>query len=277
MVLRSMSTNEVLGNTAAHFFKSGNVLRAEGYDDLAKLKDLFPTDLKIEYDVWYDRNDKDAVHGYCYTDLLNQFLYIRPACTVRVYQTMIDAAQSEITDEGRMLLDKVQTSSDKYRLRKDKSQPKFVVFMAGTNIWNKITDLGRLRNAVNQGAFLKPHPITARPMLAYLKKQFPDRVLGENHSGYNLLEEADIVGVYTNSEMGISAIARDKKVYLFNDKRDMYTFSGLYNAVCPGGAPSKERLLRVLSCKSSGLIPLHAPNPQEYVDGFFKRFEGLNV
>lgn len=277
MVLRNMSTDEVLGNTAAHFFKSGNVLRAEGYTDLAKLKDLFPTDLKIEYDVWYDRNDKDAVHGYCYTDLLNQFLYIRPACTVRVYQTMVDAAQSEITDEGRMLLEKMQGSGDKYRLRKVRGQPKFVIFMAGTNIWNEITDTDRLKNAVNQGAFLKPHPITARPMLAYLNKQFPGKVLSENHSGYNLLDGADIVGAFTNSEMGLSAIARDKKVYLLNDQRNMFTFSGVYNAVCPGGVASKERLLRVLSCKSSGLIPLHAANPQEYVDGFFKRFEGMNV
>ena len=277
MPLRKMSSNEVLGDTAAHFFKSGNVLRAEGYLELSSLKDLFPTDLKIEYDVWYDRNDKNAVHGYCYTDLLNQFLYIRPACSVRCFQTMVDAAKSDVTAEGEMLLDKMMVSNDKYRLRASKQLPSFVVFMAGTNIWKDISNVNQLRNAVNQGAYLKPHPISARPMLAYLNKEFPGRVLSEKMSGYDLLNNADIVGVYTNSEMGLSALARNKKVYVLNDQRDMYTFSAVYNAVSPGGTPSRERLLRILSCKSSGLIPLHAPNPQEYVDGFFKRFERFNV
>ena len=100
MPFQKMSTNEVLGDTAAHFFKSGNTLRAGNFDELIKISELLPTDRKIEYDIWYDKNDEKTVHGYVYTDMANQFLYIRPACTVRTYQTMVEAAQSDITDDS---------------------------------------------------------------------------------------------------------------------------------------------------------------------------------
>ena len=106
MPFQKMSTNEVLGDTAAHFFKSGNTLRADNFDELIKISELLPTDRKVEYDIWYDKNDEKTVHGYVYTDMANQFLYT--ACLpVRTYQTMVEAAQSEITDEGEMLYEKI--------------------------------------------------------------------------------------------------------------------------------------------------------------------------
>ena len=172
MPLKKMSRNEVIGDTPTHFFKSGGILRAKESKKLVPLTSLFPKDRKVEYDVWYSMNDKDRVHGYCYTDALNEMLYIRPACHVRAYQTMIDAAQSEITDEGEHIFSRVAAGNDKYKLKQALKYPDFVVFMAGTNIWNKVSNKRRLHNAVDQGAKLKCHPLTAAPMLAYLKTQF---------------------------------------------------------------------------------------------------------
>lgn len=190
---------------------------------------------------------------------------------------MINAAKSEITEEGEYLFEKMAESGDKYRLRTAFEAPSFVVFMAGTNLWNKITNKQRLKNAVDQGAKLKMHPISAPSMRAYMKKEFgEENIIDHKISGHALLETASIVGTFTNSEMGLAALAKNKSVYLMNDQRKQYTFSAIYNAISPGEKVSVERLKRILSCKSSGLIPLHAQNPQEYIDGFFERYEDVD-
>lgn len=277
MPFQKMSRNEVLGDTPTHFFKSGGILRADDQEPLIALRDMLPTDRKIEYDIWYNAGDENRVHGYCYTDMLNQFLYCRPCCTVRAYQTMTEAAKTEITEEGEYLFQKMSESSDKYRLRVSNESHPFVIFMAGTNIWNKISDKKRLHNAVSQGAKLKCHPLTAPGMRAFLKTEFgAENIINGRCSGYELLEQASIVGAFTNSEMGLAALAKGKKVYLFNDLRDQYTYSALYNAVSPGEKMKEDRMKRVLSSKESGLIPLHAENPQEYIDGFFNRYGDID-
>lgn len=278
MAFQKMSNNEVLGDTAAHFFKSGNTLRASNFDELIKISELLPTDRKIEYDLWYDKNDEQTVHGYVYTDTANQFLYIRPACTVRTYQTMVNAAQGEITDEGEMLYEKMQTCMDKYRLRPAQSTHDFVVFLSGSNIFEKISDISRLQNAVSQGAKCKLHPLSAAPMIAYLKNKLGDECLIDKKvSGHQLMAGASIVGAFTNSEMGLVAAALGKTVYLFNDVRNMYTYSAVYNAAFPNDIYSPDRMKRILSCKSSGLVSKFASDPQENIDLFFKRFEDIDV
>ena len=55
---------------------------------------------------------------------------------------MIDAAQSEITDEGEHIFSRVAAGNDKYKLKQALEYPDFVVFMAGTNIWNKVSKCG---------------------------------------------------------------------------------------------------------------------------------------
>ena len=278
MPLQKMSTKEVLGDTPTHFFKSGGALRANNYSGLVALTALLPQDRKVEYDLWYDMNDEAKVHGYVYTDMASQFLYIRPACTVRTYQTMVEAANGEITEEGELLLDKMRLCADKYRLRKSKTNYDFVVFLPGSNIFNKIAKIEKLQNAVSQGAKCKLHPLSAAPMVAHLKHKLGcQSLLTKNLSGHEFMTEASIVGSFTNSEMGLVAAALGKTVYLFNDVTEMYTYSPIYNAVFPGGIYSEDRMKRVLSCKSSGLISVHADNPQENIDLFFRRFEDLDV
>lgn len=277
MPFQKMSRNEVLGDTATHFFKSGGALRSVEIEKLIPLTHMLPADRKVEYDVWYDMNDKNRVHGYCYTDMFNHLLYIRPACHVRCHQVMVEAAKSDITEEGEQIFAHIAACGDKYKLRQANELPEFVIFMAGTNIWNKITNKKQLHNAVNQGAKLKMHPLTAPAMRAFLRKEYgKDNVIEQKMSGHELLDHASIVGTFTNSEMGLAAVTKGKKVYLFNDQRDQYTYSAIYNAISPGGAPSAERLKRLLSCKSSGLVPVSAQNPQEYIDNFFKRYEDID-
>ena len=149
-----------------------------------------------------------------------------------------------------------------------------VIFLPGTNILYDACDFGKLHRAVKQGAKLKCHPITANWAVTKLKQEFgEENVLDKKLSGHQLLEEASIVGACDNSEMGLIAIAKNKKVYLFGNANNNYTYSSLYKAVFKDGEDRQDNLKRLFSSKTSGIIPVNAENPQEYVDLFFEKFK----
>lgn len=276
MSLKILADKDELGNSVAHFFKSGNVLRSESNTKLEAVKTLLPTrwinGTKIEYDVWYDAGN-NAVHGYVYTDLLTQFLYLRVANQRYAMRAMQDAARTEVTDEGNALFESIANgSSDKYRLRSSSLKADFVVFLPGTNILNKVVNWGKIDNAVRQGAKLKCHPLTAAPAYEHLVHKYGDAVINKKLSGHELLEQAAIVGCCDNSEMGLAALAKGKTVYRFGQDKQWCTYSAVYSAISDKGVLSAERLKAVLSSKESGLIPCSIEHPQERVNGFFNRY-----
>lgn len=282
MPLDRQATNDHLGNAAAHFFKSGNILRGKGSDELAVLRDLLPANgpngTRIEYDIWYDMSDEKRIHGYMYTDAMAKFMYIRAAGIYWTNKIMREASQHEITPEGeRIFQDLAENSVDKYRLRRTKDTHKFVIFLPGTNIINDILDWDKVENAVNQGAKLKCHPITAPGLVANLKHRFgAENILDKKLSGHQLLTEASIVGCCQNSEMGLVALAQGKKVYLFGNGNKQVTYSALYNTIFDAkGKAHVDRFKRILSCKYSGMVPIVAHNPQEYVDAYFDYYKDL--
>lgn len=277
--MKKLADNDELGNSVAHFFKSGNVLRGSENDGLVELKNFLPKTwenrTKVEYDVWYNFND-NKVHGYVYTDLLTQFLYIRVASERLAYEAMKKAAASEITEEGELIFDAIREStSDKYRLRPSRESHDFVVFLPGTNILNKVIDWDRLDNAVRQGAKLKCHPLTAATAFEHLCHKYGDAVIEKKVSGHQLLERAAIVGCCDNSEMGLAALAKGKTVYRFS-KRDVWcTYSAVYRALEGEERLRPERLKAILSCKSSGLVPANIGKPYERIMSFFAQYEGF--
>ena len=282
MPLDRQATNDHLGNAAAHFFKSGNILRGKGSDELAVLRDLLPANgpngTRIEYDIWYDMSDEKRIHGYMYTDAMAKFMYLRAAGIYWTNKIMREASQHEITPEGeRIFQDLAENSVDKYRLRRSKDTHKFVIFLPGTNIINDILDWDKVENAVNQGAKLKCHPITAPGLVANLKHRFgAENILDKKLSGHQLLTEASIVGCCQNSEMGLVALAQGKKVYLFGNGNKQVTYSALYNTIFDAkGKAHVDRFKSILSCKYSGMVPIVADNPQEYVDAYFDYYKDL--
>lgn len=283
MPLEALSSNETLGDSATHFFKSGNIIRNSKNDDLAELSKLLPAtgpkNTRVEYDIWYDTGDKDRIHGYVYTDAMAKFVYARIPSAKWSHVAMEEAAKSPITEEGlRIFNDLADNSLDKYKLRKSKETHKFVIFLPGTNIIDKVLCYPKVENAVRQGAKLKCHPITAPAVVAQLKARFgKDAVLDKKLSGHQLMEEATLVGCCKNSEMGLVALAKGKKVFLFDEPKEsrVYTYTAVYNTVWEDGTANVEKFKRILSSKESGFIPVIAENPQEYVDGFFNKFKDV--
>lgn len=279
MALERLSNVDELGDTATHFFKSGNIVRNSDNNKVADLKHLLPVKgpnhTNVEYDIWYDMGDKTRIHGYTYTDMMSKFIFIRIAGKFWSDKQIREACQGEITEEGmRIYNDIVDNSIDKYRLRKNRKTHDFVIFLPGTNILYEACDFNKLHRAVEQGAKLKCHPITANWAVTKLKQEFgADNVLDKKLSGHQLLEEAAIVGSCDNSEMGIIALAKGKKVYLFGNPGNNYTYSSIYHTIFQDGNNKKDMLKRLFSSKVSGFIPVMAENPQEYVDEFFNKFK----
>ncbi|MBT8449410.1 MAG: hypothetical protein KJO69_06950 [Gammaproteobacteria bacterium] len=262
----------------AHFFKSGNVLRKKDAHGLIDLKTFLPkkwsNNTKVEYDIWYSFND-NKIHGYVYTDLLTQFIYLRVASEKLATEAMGKAAQSEVTKEGERLFAEIaKNCEDKYRLRPSRNAYDFVIFLAGSNILGKVTDWGKIDNAVSQGAKLKCHPLTSAPAYQHLVHKYGDAVIEKKISGHQLLEEAAIVGCCDNSEMGLAALSKGKTVYRFGKADEWCTYSAIYRALDVKGQLSQKRLKAILSNKCSGLIPANVGKPHDRVMQFFYQYEG---
>jgi len=277
MGLTRLADNDELGNKAAHFFKSGNIMRTDENNEVTKLTDLLPAygnwHTPLEYDIWYDIAE-EVITGYTYTDVFSKCLMLRVASWEKACRTMRLAAREPVTEEGLAIFNELRDNShDKYKLSKRKQKKhKFVIFLPGTNILDKVLDYDKTKRAVAQGAVLKCHPLTAPGMVAYLKSEFGrENVLAKKLSGHRLLDEADIVGCCTNSEMGLIALAKGKTVYTFdlNDKLQT-TYCAIYKAVWgKDDMPSTERFIRLLSAKYSGIIPYFIDNPKERIDYYF--------
>tara|TARA_B110000908_G_C10244335_1_gene447945 strand:- start:1234 stop:2118 length:885 start_codon:yes stop_codon:yes gene_type:complete len=278
MALKKLADDDTLGNKSAHFFKSGNIVRTDENEKLTDLKNLLPKTgnwhTPLEYDIWYNIGEEHIL-GYTYTDCFSKCLMLRPASTEKSNRAMALAAREPVTDDGMAIFNELKNNSqDKYKLSKKKQKEhKFVIFLPGTNIIDKVLDYDKTKRALKQGAVLKCHPLTAPGMVAYLRSEFGrDKVLDKKISGHKLLEEASIVGCCTNSEMGILALTKGKSVYLFDkvDDQLMTTYKAIYNAVWGSNdQPSVERLQRLFSAKYSGLVPYFIDNPQERIDYFF--------
>jgi|TARA_B110000858_G_scaffold198182_1_gene263040 hypothetical protein len=281
MALQKLAENDVLGNSAAHFFKSGNIVRGSEIDGLAELKDLLPTKgpngTNVEYDIWYDMADQERIHGYMYTDAMAKFLYIRAAGAYWTHKIMQQASKEPITEEGeRIFQDLAENSVDKYKLRKARSQHDFVIFLPGTNIIKEALDWDKMENAIKQGAKLKCHPITAPGLVANLKHRYgKENILDKKLSGHELMAGASIVGCCENSEMGIVSLAQGKKTYLFGHGHKHLTYSALYNTIWKGGKADVNKLKSILSAKYSGMIPVIAESPQEYINSYFNHYKEM--
>ena len=276
--MKKLANNDELGNSVAHFFKSGNVLRKADDHGLIGLKTFLPKTwyrgTKVEYDVWYSF-PAEKIHGYVYTDLLTKFIYLRVASEKLATEAMIKSSQEDITEEGeKIFTDIANNSRDKYRLRPCREMHDFVIFLAGTNILDKVTDWAKIDNAVKQGAKLKCHPLTSASAYQHLVHKYGNAVIAKKVSGHQLLDEAAIVGCCDNSEMGIAALAKGKAVYRFGKQDEWCTYSAVYRALDTGGQLCPRRLKSILSSQKSGLVPTNIYKPYERIMRFFAEYKG---
>lgn len=279
MAFYKMSSKEELGDSVTHFFKTGGVLRQEN-EELVALKKLLPVQgpngTRVEYDVWYDMNDPKSVHGYVYTDAMSKFIYLRVGDANRSHLSMEQAAKCLPTEEGRQILeDLAATSSDKYKLKSTDTIYEKVVFLAGANILNKAIDWDKLGALVKDGWMLKCHPLTSRDLRQLLINKYgKSSIIDKKISGYSLLEGASEIACAENSEMGIVGIAKGKLLTSVGCGNRQLTYSAIYNQLHKA-SDKKDTLLRILSSKDSGLVPVIIANPLERISAFFDKYRDI--
>jgi len=280
MPLETLAFNDVLNNDIAHFFKSGNIRRSEVNKQLDKIHHLLPTkgnhETNLEYDIWYDFKNEKKIRGYVYTDIMTKFVYLKPASSLYSLKLLRECVRGEITQEGEKIFDAIANkNADKYNLQTTDIDYPYVVFLAGTNILEEITDDVKLLKAIKEeGAKLKPHPLTSPFTMSFLKAKYgKDSLVNKNLSGHEILNRAKVIGCTTNSEMGLIALAQGKRVNLFDrPKIACKTYTHIYKVLFEQGYPVINDFKRLLSATNSGLIYHATEQPEEKIKNFFHYF-----
>jgi hypothetical protein len=280
MPLETLAFNDVLNNDIAHFFKSGNIRRSEVNKQLDKIHHLLPTkgnhETNLEYDIWYDFKNEKKIRGYVYTDIMTKFVYLKPASSLYSLKLLRECVRGEITQEGEKIFDAIANkNADKYNLQTTDIDYPYVVFLAGTNILEEITDDVKLLKAIKEeGAKLKPHPLTSPFTMSFLKAKYgKDSLVNKNLSGHEILNRAKVIGCTTNSEMGLIALAQGKRVNLFDrPKIACKTYTHIYKVLFEQGYPVINDFKRLLSATNSGLIYHASEQSEEKIKNFFHYF-----
>jgi len=107
-----------------------------------------------------------------------------------------------------------------------------------------------------------------------IKRFGQSAVIDKKISGYALLEGASAVACAENSEMGIVAVAKGKELVGVGCGNKQLTYSAIY-AQLNLSIDKITTLAKILSCKSSGLIPVVAQDAEERVQLFFNQYKEL--
>jgi len=283
MPLETLAFNDVLNDKTAHFFKSGNTRRSSKNQRLNKLHQLLPEkgnyETNLEYDIWYDFKNEPKIRGYVYTDVMTKFLYLKPASSMYCESIIKEAIKHEITEEGEAIFqDMLDTSNDKYKLSKSDVEYPYVIFLPGTNILFDVVDQKKIKNAVEKdGAKLKMHPLTSPFAVSYLKTTYgKENIIDRKLSGHDILKKSKIVGTFSNSEMGLVALAQGSKVNIFDKKNiSEKTYTPIYKALWRDGEANIEELKRLLSCDFCGLVSYLSKNPEQKIKNFWDFFKDV--
>ena len=263
--LEALSINESLGDIPTHFMKSGSASRPiSDLNGLAEFKEkIIPQKYRgssFQYDIWFNTNELHTIRKWLYTDFLGNGIYIRvPSIKIndRLFKSIVN---SDIKIDEERCEKIVNNFHNKYNLSTNLEYHDKVVFLPGTNIISKGKTLhwGRLKQCVEEGFVIKPHPITTKVWIAKLKKDFgEDTVLDKKVGGFELLANCKECATMQNSEMGLMALMLDKQLRLVSHAREdreknLWTYETIYGTIANTNA--KESLMKIFSAKNSGII-----------------------
>lgn len=285
--MKSLSSNEWLGDSTTHLMKSGNVIRSsanERLNELAALLPRNPNGSKLEYDITYESRP-GAISGYKYTDLLTQALLISPCSSNIQVTTIRECLDLGYTEEGWEVATKLKAGlQDKYILDdledegEDISGIKELVVLPGTNLLTQgqvdFEKVGRLMQ--QNGVFLKPHPLTARSWETQFRKTYPGKVLPANASLYPLIFQASKVYFNTSSETGlvVGLLGKDFGIIDSPKRKRKPTFEALYSALSNTSFKSNlfGRIAALCSHPETGFLTTHHANPEQRVARFFDHY-----
>lgn len=264
--IRSLSSDERVGDTPTHFFKSRHLLRNIKSSFFNQISKEIPNEwngLPVVYDIWWDtckerdNNGMPMLAGFSYTDFLSTCLYFKPTNSFLANMLLDNIVKNEVYIDNHVV-DLINLKlNDKYKLSnvKNVSWPSEVVFLPGTNLLEKnYVNYDKVASVVANGAKVKPHPLTTKYHLEMLKHRFgASNIIDIEHNGYSYLSHCDKIYYCSNSELGFAALIQDKVIENVEVDRPDISFGG-YKAIYNAIDMSKEKFFMLLSSDTSGLI-----------------------
>lgn len=275
------SSVEELGDKTTHIFKSGSCTRPhKDLDELAQMKkQLIPDQrfgLTFEYDVWFNTNELHTIRKWLYTDFLGAGIYLRVPSVKINDKLMLSIVNSDIKiDEER--IQKVKNNlRNKYHLKHTDEEYDKVVFPPGTNLLskNECVHWGRIKQCIDEGYVIKPHPITTDLYVARLKRKFgKDKVLDKKSGGMELLMKCSHVATMPNSEMGLIALLLKKHLRMISytkeeREKSLLTYESIYYAC----AQARGGIEKIFSATNSGIIFAFDEDAQARMDNYINNF-----
>lgn len=287
-----LTEHESAGDNITHLLKSGAITRSNSTIQYQNFSSRIPKEwrhIKIQYDLWYNNDAIDTstnklyLSSFLYTDMLNKCLYFRVP-NQRLNREIFDIIllnKHEVID--RSVLDRITSSlSDKYNLLSTNNvkHSERVVFLPGTNILEDILDFDRVKKLVdNEGAKVKPHPLTSKFHQFILKKKFgKENIIDSSISGFECLMNADVVFCCKNSEMGLTALLLNKNICLVDNPnfKQHTTYGSIYNAIMTSkDYTAKTALYKILTSEYSGIFHLEDPLAEQKMYNFLNSYNLL--
>jgi len=284
-----LTKNEVVGDNITHLLKSGSATRNSSVQQYSVFEKLIPQSwrgLKINYDLWFDYNKthqptgRAVIPAYLYTDMLNKCIYFRVPNEKLNTQLMETVLLNKHEPTNPEVINRIRSSlSDKYNLVAPNHTEfyKRVVFLPGTNILEDILNFKYVKNLVeNEGAKVKPHPLTTKFHQFILKKTFGEQnILNNNVSGFSYLWKSDVVFCCKNSEMGLTALLLKKKMCLVDNPnyKGHTTYGSIYDTILNTDQyGASQALEKILSSDYSGIFHLEDPLAEQKMYNFLNSF-----
>jgi len=145
-----------------------------------------------------------------------------------------------------------------------------VILLPGSNLYKKHTNKKLIMEALDTGAYIKPHPLLNPVHFDELREEFGNRVLNPKESGFAHVKNADVVYTTGDSELGLYALLLGKKVKTIANNNFQGGFGPLFSQVINAPDPT-QALTRILSDPISGIF-FPTESIKEDIDRFFDRF-----
>jgi len=209
-------------------------------------------------ELLFDLNDMESKRdALIYTEFFGGMggVMLRPQNFVRqmkIYTQAHKDPEKRTTDFSKL----VAAAGDKYELEAQGETRKKIVLLPGSNMLGTHTDKGLIEAAVNQGAFLKPHPITDKRVLGLINEFWPGKVYNSETSGFYLYSNAQEIWTTRYSEFSLFATLEEKKINFIDDdlvdKRGSYKGLNLFLEI--NNCRNKKALNNVLNSNKSGIF-----------------------
>lgn len=257
-VEKEMFNRDKMGCNLTRIHKTGTIARSKLLSNLPKVVDAIKELHKgrFLYDITYDGDVSfDTLTG---TEFLSNAVYCHP-CNFAVRDSQILAASKDYSDND--VIKKILSMSpnlDKYDLIKKPfiGDLDAVVFVPGSNLFDRVVDIERVTEAVKNGAIVKPHPITNAHLLRKQQHLWGKKnVALPKSSGWDYLQSTETVFSLGCSEMGIYAAMLRKTVLTaekFQTRRNP-SYRPLFNLVLDNPNPY-QALNNVFNSNKSGIF-----------------------